>query len=47
MVAKSTGTSNPHNMLKATLNAFKMSESPKSVAAKRSKINEINTSKSN
>ena len=38
----------PHNMLKATLNAFKMSESPKSVAAKRSKkINEINTSKSN
>ena len=43
VVAKSTGTSNPHNMLKATLNAFKMSESPKSVAAKRSKkINEIN-----
>ena len=47
VVAKSTGTSNPHNMLKATLNAFKMSESPKSVAAKRSKkINEINSSKS-
>ena len=46
VVAKSTGTSNPHNMLKATLNAFKMSESPKSVAAKRSKkINEINNSK--
>ena len=43
VVAKSTGTSNPHNMLKATLNAFKISESPKSVAAKRSKkINEIN-----
>ena len=43
VVAKSTGTSNPHNMLKATLNAFKMSESPKSVASKRSKkINEIN-----
>ncbi len=43
VVAKSTGTSNPHNMLKATLNAFKMSESPKSVALKRSKnINEIN-----
>ena len=46
VVAKSTGTSNPHNMLKATLNAFKMSESPKSVAAKRSKkINEINNTK--
>jgi len=46
VVAKSTGTSNPHNMLKATLNAFKMSESPKSVAAKRSKkINEINNKK--
>ncbi len=46
VVAKSTGTSNPHNMLKATLNAFKMSESPKSVASKRSKkINELNTSK--
>ena len=48
VVAKSTGTSNPHNMLKATLNAFKMSESPKYTAAKRSKkINEINISKSN
>ena len=47
VVAKSTGTSNPHNMLKATLNAFKISESPKSVAAKRSKkINEITSTKS-
>ena len=47
VVAKSTGTSNPHNMLKATLNAFKMSESPKSIASKRSKnINEINYNKS-
>ena len=46
VVAKSTGTSNPHNMLKATINAFKMSESPKSVASKRSKkINEITSSK--
>mgnify|MGYP001470957990 CR=1 FL=1 len=26
VVAKSTGTSNPHNMLKATINAFQMSE---------------------
>jgi small subunit ribosomal protein S5 len=42
VVAKSTGTSNPHNMLKATFNAFKRSESPKSIAAKRSKkVSEI------
>ena len=48
VVAKSTGTSNPHNMLKATFNAFKRSESPKSVAAKRSKkISEIVKSKEN
>tara|TARA_Y100001935_G_C16987472_1_gene351799 strand:+ start:85 stop:594 length:510 start_codon:yes stop_codon:yes gene_type:complete len=47
VVAKSTGTSNPHNMLKATINAFKMSESPKTVASKRSKkINEINNNRS-
>ena len=46
VVAKSTGTSNPHNMLKATLNSFRISESPKSVAAKRSKkINDITSSK--
>ncbi len=31
VVAKSTGTSNPHNMLKATFDAFKQSESPKSL----------------
>ena len=37
VVAKSTGTSNPHNMLKATFDAFKKSESPKSIASKRSK----------
>ena len=44
IVAKSTGTSNPHNMIKATFDAFIKSESPKSIAAKRSKkINEINT----
>ena len=42
IVAKSTGSSNPHNMIKATLNAFKRSESPKSIAAKRSKkVSEI------
>jgi len=37
VVAKSTGSSNPHNMIKATFAAFKSSESPKTVAAKRSK----------
>lgn len=37
VVAKSTGSSNPHNMLKATFDAFSKSESPKSVASKRSK----------
>ena len=42
VVAKSTGTSNPHNMLKATFDAFKKSESPKSIASKRSKkISEV------
>ena len=37
IVAKSNGTSNPHNMIKATFDAFKKSESPKSAASKRSK----------
>ncbi len=42
VVAKSTGSSNSHNMIKATFNAFEKSQSPKSVAAKRSKkISEI------
>ena len=46
VVAKSTGTSNPHNMLKATLEAFKQSESPKSIASKRSKkVSEVISSK--
>jgi len=46
IVAKSTGSSNPHNMIKATFDAFKHSESPKLIAAKRSKkINEIIKSK--
>ena len=35
IVAKSTGSSNPHNMIKATFDAFENSESPKSVASKR------------
>ena len=37
VVAKSTGSSNPHNMLKATFDAFSKSEYPKSIASKRSK----------
>ena len=46
VVAKSTGTSNPHNMLKATFDAFKKSESPKTIASKRSKkISEVLSSK--
>ena len=46
VVAKSIGTSNPHNMLKATFDAFKRSESPKSIASKRSKkISEVISSK--
>ena len=46
VVAKSTGSSNPHNMLKATFDAFSKSESPKSIASKRSKkVTEIIQSK--
>jgi len=46
IVAKSTGSSNPHNMIKATFDAFKKSETPKSAAAKRSKkISEVISSK--
>ena len=46
VVAKSIGTSNPHNMIKATFDAFKKSESPKSVAAKRTiKISKVNSKK--
>ena len=48
VVAKSTGSSNPHNMIRATFDAFKKSESPKSIAAKRSKkISEITAAKVN
>ena len=46
VVAKSTGSSNPHNMIKATLDAFKKSESPKSISSKRSKnIKDFNSLK--
>lgn len=37
VVAKSVGTSNPHNMIKATFAALKAAESPRLVAARRGK----------
>ncbi len=37
VVAKSNGTQNPHNMIKATFDALRAVHSPKSVAAKRGK----------
>lgn len=37
VVAKSQGTSNPHNMVKATIQALRSMSSPRSVAAKRGK----------
>ena len=36
VVAKSTGTSNPHNMVKATFAALKLMNAPRAVAARRS-----------
>ena len=46
VLSKSQGSSNPHNVVKATFDAFKRSESPKQIASKRSKkINEIIKSK--
>jgi small subunit ribosomal protein S5 len=42
VVAKSVGTSNPHNMIKATFHALARSVSPRSVAARRGrKVSEI------
>ena len=42
VVTKSIGTSNPHNMIKATFNALINSTSPRSVAARRGKkVSEI------
>jgi len=38
VVAKSVGTSNPHNMLKATFNALEGMKSPRAIAAKRGKV---------
>ena len=37
IVAKSTGSSNPHNMIKATFDALTQIRSPRAVAAKRGK----------
>ena len=37
VVAKSIGTSNPHNMIKATFDAFASMNSPRNVASKRGK----------
>lgn len=37
VVAKSVGTSNPHNMLKATFNALEEMRAPRAIAAKRGK----------
>jgi small subunit ribosomal protein S5 len=37
IVAKSIGTSNPHNMIKATFDAFNLVASPRSIANKRGK----------
>ena len=37
IVAKSMGTSNPHNMIKATFSALSRIQAPRSVAAKRGK----------
>jgi len=37
VVAKSIGTSNPHNMVKATFDALTNMKSPKAIAAKRGK----------
>ena len=42
VVAKSFGSSNPYNMVKAALEAFKLMESPRMVAARRGRrVNEI------
>ena len=47
VVAKSIGTSNPHNMIKATFDAFSLMNSPRNIANKRSKkVSEIFGNKS-
>ena len=42
VVAKSVGTSNPHNMIKATFDALKRIQSPREIAARRGrKVSDI------
>lgn len=42
VVAKSLGSSNPYNMVKAALEAFKLMESPRMIASRRGKrVNDI------
>ncbi len=42
VVAKSTGTSNPHNMVKATFAALKLMNSPRLIATRRTmKVGEV------
>ena len=42
VVAKSLGSSNPYNMVKAALAAFEQMESPRSVASRRGRrVNEV------
>ena len=48
VVAKSIGTSNPHNMIKATFDAFSYMNSPRNIASKRGKkVAEIFGNKTN
>jgi len=37
VVAKSLGSTNPYNVVRATFNALKVQENPRSVAARRGK----------
>tara|TARA_Y100000588_G_C13563212_1_gene631312 strand:- start:1 stop:567 length:567 start_codon:yes stop_codon:yes gene_type:complete len=48
IVAKSVGTSNPHNMIKATFNALNFMNSPRNIASKRGKrVSEVFGNKKN
>ncbi len=48
IVAKSVGTSNPHNMVRATFEALKVASSPKIIAMRRGlKINDITKRRKN
>ncbi len=48
VVAKSVGTSNPHNMIKATFNALNFMNSPRNIASKRGKrVSELFGNKKN